>query len=66
MQLGLANLANQRLIAHAHQMSPLARVALKPLTTRETPTVSIRGSTTLPTTAPNRTWSSRIIVVHLG
>ena len=103
MQSGLANLANQRLIAHAHQMFPLAKVAVKAFTTGEMRIVSlidermsssascaisgsgkrgcacipaptrrakrpsIRGSTTpSPTTTPNRSWRSRIIVVHLG
>ncbi len=103
MQSGLANLANQRLIAHAHQMFPLAKVALNAFTTGEMRTVSligemdvsericaisgsgkrgcacipaptrrakrpsVRGSTIpSPTTISNRTWRSRIIVVHLG
>ena len=41
VQSGLANLANQRLIAHAHQMFPLAKVALKAFTTREMRIVSL-------------------------
>ena len=102
MQRGLANLANQRLIAHAYQIFPLAKVALTAFTTtevrivslieeedvierilrhlglgkggvrafgptRRTKRPSVRGSTIpSPTTISNRTWRSRIIVVHLG
>jgi hypothetical protein len=43
VQSGLANLANQRLIAHAHQMFPLAKVALNAFTTGEMRTVSLIG-----------------------
>ena len=41
MQRGLANLANQRLIAHAYQIFPLAKVALTAFTTREVRIVSL-------------------------
>lgn len=103
MQRGLANLANQRLIAHAHQMFPRAKVAVKAFTTGGMPIVSLSptrrchrahpapsralarggcvhsgtdppGEATLDPclddafadTISNRTWPSRIIVVHLG
>ena len=41
VQSGLANLANQRLIAHAHQMFPRAKVAVKAFTTGGMPIVSL-------------------------
>ena len=41
MQPGLANLANQRLIAHPHQMFPRAKVAVKAFTTGEMRIVSL-------------------------
>ena len=41
MQRGLANLANQRLNAHAYQIFPLAKVALTAFTTRGVRIVSL-------------------------
>ena len=41
VQSGLANLANQRLIAHPHQMFPRAKVAVKAFTTGGMPIVSL-------------------------